>query len=521
MHKHRGAEDINSLYQQQQKMKRKAEREKIKQEVLARHNYRGGEHDIQHEIDLKHRRDAERERKNRAASFIRKYRGGKNDFGHRYKRRASKKKSPMVVGDDDDDESDRETEQIVRDIGDVVSFFETEISADVSLPSRVEDTSRVALIEPEVSHERRKHAYRYSRASVRPAMFSIIEGAMDDVSSSTSEQSIASLDDVEEGKPLPRDMNDDDSNSCNHDGVQEDNRASNFGYFNWTDIPSYSESSDSEYNTTNDSSSQLIPLGDTQDFFDWTEVPSDTDSDFESRDTQRSNSRATTVSKISPNPKKPPSLREMMFNSESHILEQSPRNLSASSSSLSLRSGTKSQLPEHSKLVRFSEDDENHLFDVAGPRNHHSDILDIYNEALDCPFNDRDDPFQKKLSKSEFYRKLYADDEDIIEYESEDDSDSDRNAARNLALTVGGFVATNAVTGVYKLCSAMRKAETGRLSTNILVEEVADVIHTAELLADSTSAATAAISSTSASAVSVSTATASSVVGQATAVAAQ
>ncbi len=300
-----------------------------------------------------------------------------------------------------------------------------------------------------------------------------------------------------------------------------------FGDYEWRSSDNSSVTSDShrlgisnrpEFNE-NDShyadfaTSNAIALGaPAAPFYDWSEVPSCTESADNSHE-MTSDEEETVIfyDAYSHNENvesRPLSLRGVMFNST--VLDSFPKY---DSNALSTN-----VLPEENlkKIVRFEEESDNRLYDITNPQYRHSDKLDIYNEALDCPFNDKDDPFQKKFTKAEFYRELYTDEMENTSVDEIDyDSDLEDEIPRGLLYTMGGFVVSLAIGGVMKLFSALQKGENaGRVSAQFLVE---DMIHTAEVagevIADSTTAAAvSSTSTTTASAVATTTtsATASS-----------
>ncbi len=194
------------------------------------------------------------------------------------------------------------------------------------------------------------------------------------------------------------------------------------------------------------------------------------------------------------------------------------------------------------KIVQFIEDEDNRIhewYDSADRFCHDakndllknsSGALDIYNEAIDCPWNETGNP---NYSKAEFYNLLYADEIEETSLKFEDDESFDRIRVRGLLFTLGEL----AVSGVLRAIRATRNDQTP--DELFGVEEVLDVVHAAELVTDSTLASStaatsasmsAAVSSTSAatsstsvasSAISSAGAAAAAAVGQTTTIAAQ
>ena len=181
------------------------------------------------------------------------------------------------------------------------------------------------------------------------------------------------------------------------------------------------------------------------------------------------------------------------------------------------------------KVVRFLEDQDNHLFDWHQPENHHrinntniisrqtSDVLDIYNESMENPFNETGGPVNTGYSKEDFYKTMYTDELSSSEYDSEEDDSFDKKTGKGIL----GIVALNGIAaGILKLVSNFRNKSDGEGPINenfFMGTEIAeDAAHAAELAADSSSAFNASASSlnvtlnTSASSLNVTTSAASS-----------
>lgn len=192
------------------------------------------------------------------------------------------------------------------------------------------------------------------------------------------------------------------------------------------------------------------------------------------------------------------------------------------------------------KIVQFIEDEDNRIHEWCDSADrfchdakndllkNSSGALDIYNEAIDCPWNETDNP---NYSKAEFYNSLYADEIEETSLKFEDDESLDKASVRGLLFTVGEL----AVSGVL---NAIRAARNDQTPDELFgVEEVLDVVHAAELVTDSTVASstaatsasmsaaavssTSATSSTSVASAAISSAGAAAAVGQTTTIAAQ
>ena len=165
------------------------------------------------------------------------------------------------------------------------------------------------------------------------------------------------------------------------------------------------------------------------------------------------------------------------------------------------------------KMVQFIEDEDNRIhewYDSADRFCHNakndllknsSGALDIYNEVIDCPWNETNNP---NYSKAEFYNSLYADEIEETSLKFEDDETLDRMSVRGLLFTVGEYA-------VFGVLSAIRATRNDQTPDEIFgVEEVLDVVHAAELVTDSTLASSTAATSASMSAAVSSTSAATS-----------
>jgi len=203
-----------------------------------------------------------------------------------------------------------------------------------------------------------------------------------------------------------------------------------------------------------------------------------------------------------------PSLRDIMFNSD--VLRPLPNKEIASSreegffdarnemveSDRTITHGYISE-PNYAKqdkrvkVVRFADDEENHLLEWQDPANHHSNnvlrvlpqdpsgVLDIYHEAQDNPLHDSHEGSHNSYSREEFETWMYDDENSSCGYNSEEGI---------LKYGVWGFLLGLGSIGIHKLVSAFRKsnddvpANEGMATGREIIE---DTTHIAELAADS------------------------------------
>jgi len=187
------------------------------------------------------------------------------------------------------------------------------------------------------------------------------------------------------------------------------------------------------------------------------------------------------------------------------------------------------------KIVRFVDEEENHLLEWHDPANHHcnnvlrvmpqdpSGVLDIYHEARDNPFYDSHGGSHKCHSREEFKKQMYDDENSSCGYVSEED------IPKYDERTVWGFLFSLGSMAIHKLVSTVRKSNNDALDEEMVMgrEIIEDTANVAELAADSAfntgSAATTAATTTASTSATASSAgattTAASTVGAAAAVA--
>ncbi len=542
-----------SAFHEQQRQLKDADRNRMKRANSIMRKYRGGEHDIKHEMELERRKRSEREGRKRADSINRKYRAAEQDIKFNRKRRSRKRNEPIPLFDEDENVSEK---FVFGSVQAMASKFGNMIDGRNDIPVQTEqnnvDPENLSVTEIDLTNTatevdefdkflpstpvNRRMSLRRSSLSLKSMRSVFRRKSMFSLKSIASFFSSKHLDEVDEmvsfvssssSSPtsLPKRSID---RSIGHHTMNESIFESSFGsleagathigHYDWSNVPSFSGSdseADSMYSSEFAKEANGIQFPQfsndnamTHGYFDWSAIASVTESEAESHEVMEKDSEeeeiiffdALSHNEYGESRPLPLSLRGVMF--KSNILDSLPKNENSTFSSY--------VAPESSrkKIVHFEEESDNRLFDITDPLHRHIDSLDIYNETLDCPLNDNDDPFQKKYTKAEFYRELYTDDlENTSLGECDYDSDLEDEIPRGLLYTMGGFVITFAIGGITKLVSALRKGESNpRVSTTMIVE---DAIHAAEAIADSSTSA-AALSSTSTSAATSSAAAATS-----------
>ena len=188
-------------------------------------------------------------------------------------------------------------------------------------------------------------------------------------------------------------------------------------------------------------------------------------------------SSGTTVSEFSQHQEKPRSLREIMFQSDG--LESLPKshyyindekfydtdeNFANHDNDWNKRGGGKR------KIVHFAEENDlidqkyhNSVMANAPLCKDFSTVLDIYHEALECPYYEKNDS-KSAYSKADFYRALYSDEtSECWEYDESDEEIIRNFFVRNLMYVLSGnaisFVASKLVNLIGKTSTDPRSLE--------------------------------------------------------------
>lgn len=534
-----------SAFHEQQRRLKDADRNRMKRANSIMRKYRGGEHDIKHEMELERRKRSEREGRKQADSINRKYRAAEQDIKFNRKRRSRKLNQPIPLFDEDENVSEKfvfgSVQAMASKFGNIIDgrndiIAQTEqnnVDAENLSVTQIDLTNTATEVDEFDEFLPSTPLNRRSSLSIK-SMRSIFKRTSNKRNSMFSLKSIASffstkhLDEEDEivsfvssssSSPTSSPKRSIDRSigySTMNESIFESSfgsleaGANHIGHYDWSNVPSFSGSdseSDSMYSSEFAKEANGIQYPQfsydnamTQGYFDWSAIASAAESESESREMMEMDSEeeeiifhdALSHNEYGESRPLSLSLRGVMF--KSNILDSLPKNENSTFSS--------NGAPESSrtKIVHFEEESDNRLFDITDPLHRHIDSLDIYNEALDCPLNDNDDPFQKKYTKAEFYRELYNDDmENTSLGECDYDSDLEDEIPRGLLYTMGGFVITFAIGGITKLVSAVRKGETTSRVSETAQMVVEDAIHVAEAIADSSTSA-AALSTTSTSA---------------------
>ena len=338
-----------------------AERTRMKRANSMIRKYRGGEHDVKHEMELARRKRSEREGRKQAESINRKYRATEQDIKYNRRRRRSRRQNePTHMIDEDENESEK---FVFKSVQAMVSNFGTmvdrrnDISAETQNNVDAENLSATAidltntatevdeydeflpstpLNEKRSVRDDKRTSLRRSSLSIK-SMRSIFKRDSSNRNSMFSLKSFASffstkrLDEVDEmvSSAAPSSPNPSINRSVGHSTLNESISGSSdgsleagpthIGHYDWSNVPSFSGSdseTDSMYSSefvrdgmqyTQFSNDNTIAYG----YFDWSAIPSATESEAESHEKMEMDSEEEEIVFYDA----PLSLRGVMFKS--------------------------------------------------------------------------------------------------------------------------------------------------------------------------------------------------------------
>lgn len=168
------------------------------------------------------------------------------------------------------------------------------------------------------------------------------------------------------------------------------------------------------------------------------------------------------------------------------------------------------QEPKWRNIVGFAEDEDHPLYNWRGLTcngykkmnnqflTESPCVFDIYNEAIECPFNEEHIP-NSKYSKSDFYSTIYNDEADdkmiLFEDEPEEYHEPFKHFMKQFVHTMGGAALTHVIAFVTKLIRKSKDSEDTRASLQMYDVNGVELMEQLAVESAATGASTAASAS--------------------------